>query len=564
MNEPYRNNGSPPAPVSDTTTDFPSPNPRSRSPARVQCNLALAGSTGKMYAQEIACLLRYRLRIAAVIFAAGFSLFFLRSVFGAASFLGLDAWDRAWQGVGAAVLVLVATLLSSHIRLSVPRLRAVEMVLFGVVTLYFAWIQYVLFQDGSLLVWANTSTPESTGNFLRIANAGNILRWFALIVMYGTFVPNTWKRSALYVGLLAAVPLVLTSLMCMFCPKIGPHAFNTLLDTVTLLGVAAAIAIFGSYKISELQKEAIQAKRLGQYQLKELIGKGGMGEVHLGEHHMLRRKCAIKLIRPDHSDDATTLSRFEREVKAMASLTHWNNVEVYDYGLSEDGTFYYVMEYLPGLSLQELVDRHGPLSPARAVYFLRQICDALHEAHGIGLIHRDIKPSNVIACERGGIHDVVKLLDFGLVQCLGIESNESRLTMQGVVLGSPPYMSPEQALGKANLDGRTDIYSLGGLAYFLLTGHPIYDKGTPMQILMAHVYEPIPSLAEARPDVPRDLEEIIMKCLNKEPKDRYDDVESLEEALAQCASANDWTRKDAANWWRNRDREKQAVAAIAG
>src|SRR5207247_8404931 len=168
--------------------------------------------------------------------------------------------------------------------------------------------------------------------------------------------------------------------------------------------------------------------------------------VYLGEHTLLKRTCAIKLIRAEQAGNPTTLSRFEREVQAMATLTHWNTVEIYDYGRSADGTFYYVMEYLPGLSLQELVDQHGPLPPDRAIHFLRQLCAALKEAHAIGLIHRDIKPSNVIACQRGGVHDVAKLLDFGLVQDVGgFATGSEKITVVGAILGSPNYISPEQA-----------------------------------------------------------------------------------------------------------------------
>src|SRR5262249_37161065 len=157
--------------------------------------------------------------------------------------------------------------------------------------------------------------------------------------------------------------------------------------------------------------------------------------------------------------DPTTLQRFEREVQAMATLTHWNSVEVFDYGHAQDGTFYYVMEYLPGQNLEALVQRHGALAPGRAVHFLRQRCPALRGAHGTGLLHRDIKPSNVIACTRGAVPDVAKLLDFGLVQSSGLGADAGRLTVQGTILGSPPYMSPEQAAGKGDLDARSDIYS---------------------------------------------------------------------------------------------------------
>jgi serine/threonine-protein kinase len=319
--------------------------------------------------------------------------------------------------------------------------------------------------------------------------------------------------------------------------------------------MAAAIAIFGSHKINALQREAFEARKLGQYQLKRSLGAGGMGEVYLAEHVLLRRPCALKLIRPDQAGDPTNLNRFEREVRAMATLTHWNTVEVFDYGRSEDGTFYYVMEYLPGLSLQELVDQHGPLCPERAVHFLRQLCAALHEAHSIGLIHRDIKPSNVIACERGGVFDVAKLLDFGLVHCTGVKKQADKLTIQGTILGSPPYMAPEQASGKETLDARTDIYSLGGLAYFLLTGRAPFPRETAMEMLMAHVYEPVTPLTELRPEVPEDLQRVVLKCLEKKPERRFQDADSLEQALAQCRAADPWDRHRAAAWWREQSRK---------
>jgi serine/threonine-protein kinase len=510
--------------------------------------------------EEIQCVLRHRLMIAAVITTAGFIVFFIRTLVNPEHFLSVRALDQIVQGITAVFLVLIATMLASHLPLSVRQLRTIEVALFGSLAAYFAWLQIDMFAHGKV---ADLAQQDRVGEVIRIANASNILRWFALIVIYGTFVPNTWKRCALFVGILAAIPISLMSLMCWGCPVTGPHALQSLLDMLTLLSIASAIAIFGSWKISELQQEAVQARRLGQYQLKQLIGSGGMGEVYLGEHTMLRRACAIKLIRSDHNGDRTSLSRFEREVRAMATLTHWNTVEVYDYGLSADGTFYYVMEYLPGLSLQELVDRYGPLSPGRTIHFLRQVCDALQEAHSIGLIHRDIKPSNVLATERGGIYDVAKLLDFGLVQSVGVAESDARLTIQGVVLGSPPYMSPEQAMGK-EMDHRTDIYSIGGLAYFLLTGHPPFEKESPMQVLMAHVYEKVTPVGELRPDLPADLEAVVMKCLSKNPTDRYPDAENLEQALAQCGQSDTWSRRDATDWWRAHQKKANREPVAVG
>jgi serine/threonine-protein kinase len=211
------------------------------------------------------------------------------------------------------------------------------------------------------------------------------------------------------------------------------------------------------------------------------------------------------------------------------------------------------MEYLPGMTLQELVERHGPLPPGRAVHFLRQICAALQEAHAVGLIHRDIKPRNIIACRRGGVHDVAKLLDFGLVQDIGLGKEAGKLTVQGTILGSPPFMSPEQALGKGNIDTRTDIYSLGSLAYFLLTGQPPFSRDSAMEMLVAHVHEPPAPLTDLRPELPLDLQDVILRCLNKDPDQRFQDVDSLDRALADCACADQWDRDRAAEWWKNRE-----------
>ena len=197
-----------------------------------------------------------------------------------------------------------------------------------------------------------------------------------------------------------------------------------------------------------------------------------MGEVYLAEHRLLKRPCAVKLIHPHRASDPHLLQRFEREVQATAQLTHTNTVEMFDYGHTEDGTFYYVMEYLPGLSLAELVEKHGPLPPARAVHLLMQTCDALSEAHSRGLIHRDIKPGNIFSAQRGGYYDVAKLLDFGLAKPISADSVPVQLTQDGSITGSPLYMSPEQAIGDSEPDERSDIYSLGAVAYYLLTGRP--------------------------------------------------------------------------------------------
>jgi len=304
----------------------------------------------------------------------------------------------------------------------------------------------------------------------------------------------------------------------------------------------------------DLRSQAFEARQLGQYHLRELIGSGGMGEVYLAEHQLMRRPCAIKLIQPGRTGDPRAMARFEREVKTIAQLSHWNSVDIYDYGRADDGTFYYVMEYLPGLSLQQLVDRYGPLPGERAIYLLRQTCDALAEAHQLGLVHRDIKPANLFAAQRGGMYDVAKLLDFGLAKPI-IEPDSEQLSADGVITGSPLYMSPEQALGDTELDARSDIYSLGAVAYFLLTGRPPFPGERAIRVMFAHANQAVVPPSELQPGIPADLEQIVQKCLAKEPDHRYQSASELAEALDRCHDAGRWTRHDALRWWQELERD---------
>jgi serine/threonine-protein kinase len=317
---------------------------------------------------------------------------------------------------------------------------------------------------------------------------------------------------------------------------------------VLVLLVAATASVFGTHLINTLRREVFEARRIGQYRLIQPLGAGGMGEVFLAEHRMLKRPCAIKLIRPDQTGDPQVLARFEREVRMTARLSHWNTIEIYDYGRTDDGTFFYVMEYLPGLSLEDMLERHGPLPAERVVHLLRQICQGLREAHGIGLIHRDIKPGNVFAAQRGGMFDVAKLLDFGLVKPVK-ETPAARLTQEGGISGTPLYMSPEQARGQADVDARSDIYSLGAVAYALLTGRPPFLDTNPMEVMIAHARDDVVPPSQHQADVPADLEQVILRCLAKNRQDRFQDVDSLEQALADCAAADLWTQAHAVAWW---------------
>ena len=519
-----------------------------------RCKMALVQGSGPHLSEEIHQLLRQRLRIACSIAFATFFAFLVRGWFHTDHHEVREPFDVALQHVVVATLGMLCALLWTSFVLGHQTLRIMELIMFASMTFYFADLQFHVSYPGKI---ASLVPAEVRERVISLGNTANNMRWFFLIVLYGMFIPNTWKRCAIAVGCMALTPIVLTVLVCQHCEVLGPHFESVQFSTVVTLSMACAMAIFGSYRINELQKEAHQARRLGQYQLHRKLGAGGMGEVYLGEHTLLKRTCAIKIIRPDQAGDPTTFHRFEREVQSMATLTHWNTVEVYDYGRTDEGTFYYVMEYLPGLSLQELVELYGPLPPGRAIHYLRQVCAALREAHSIGLIHRDIKPSNIIACQRGGVHDVAKLLDFGLVQDVAGfvgGGGSDKLTMQGAILGSPNYISPEQARGKGDIDPRTDIYSVGGLAYFLVTGQTPFVRDTAMELLAAHLKDNVVPPRQLRPELPQDLEEVILMCLRKNPDDRFADAESLDLALAACDAADQWDSYRAKDWWHQSSR----------
>ena len=309
-------------------------------------------------------------------------------------------------------------LLSGEIAFRLARLKAIELGIIGMLAGMLSVAQYRLMLEASL----REDTMVAQLMFKNI-----VLITSVLILTYGLYVPKSWRRAALVVGPLAVLPFVtLLALYLRHPEQMGwlergwrksDTARLTLFtfDAMILLIVAAGSA-FGAHRMARLRRQVAEARQLGQYRLRKRIGGGGMGEVYLAEHQLLKRPCAIKLIRPEGLSEPNVLERFEREVQLTATLSHPNTVEIFDYGRTEDGTYYYVMEYLPGLSLADLVERHGPLPPARAVYLLRQVCGALSEAHAAGLIHRDVKPSNIFAARRGGMDDVAKLLDFGLVR----------------------------------------------------------------------------------------------------------------------------------------------------
>ncbi len=281
-----------------------------------------------------------------------------------------------------------------------------------------------------------------------------------------------------------------------------------------------------------------------------------MGEVWLARHRMLARPAAVKLIRPDSlgDDEATrgyVLRRFEREAQATAALESHHTIELFDFGITQDGSFYYVMELLRGLDLDTLVQRFGPASAARAVYLLSQVCHSLAEAHEVGMIHRDIKPANIYVCRLGLEYDFVKVLDFGLVKTIdGRAGAATELTAEGIATGTPAFMAPEMAMGRGDVDGRADIYGLGCVGYWLLTGRRVFEAESPLATVVAHVQEtPVPPSQRSELPIPAPLEELILACLAKDPAERPQSAAELGAQLAGCPLDPTWSHERARDWW---------------
>ena len=502
-----------------------------------------AGTGGRRRAVP-ADLLRSASRRLGIMALVACGLWILASALGHLALRSLSHDDRAWLRLGAPDAIAVVSVLVSLLLYWYTRSdgRDPERVL----NLGLIYMVCTAFALGLVVHW--TPMEASRGIAPTISWIG------AVVLMFAAIVPSTPAKT-----LLAGVVAVSMNPIAMWIARArGLWNFESVIDPLVmhhpdylLLGVAVVI----SHVVTGLGHQVAKAREMGSYQRGELLGRGGMGEVYHATHRMLARPAAIKLIRPevlggrDPAAAQRAVARFRREAKTAASLRSPHTVELYDFGVTDDQTLYFVMELLEGLTLESLVRRNGPLPAGRVVHILRQVCASLAEAHARGLVHRDIKPANIHVGRVGLTHDFVKVLDFGLVKPLTAATGEQSLASEdGLVVGTPGYMAPEIALG-AGVDARADLYSLGCVAYYLLTGKQVFDGDTPMQVFAQHLQAaPTPPSHRGPGDVPPELEQLVLACLAKRREDRPPSAAELDRRLA-AAAVEPWTEADAEQWW---------------
>jgi serine/threonine protein kinase len=392
--------------------------------------------------------------------------------------------------------------------------------------------------------------PPKGDDFMRIS-------WISLDILIYSMIAPTTPRKMLIAALVAASfdPIAHTVVGMTGGRQLHPmYLFIICWPTYA----CAFIAIVPARVQQRLGRKLQEAQQLGSYHLLEQLGEGGMGEVWRAEHRLLARDAAIKLVRPEvlgaktPEDAQVVLRRFEREAQATAALSSPHTIDVFDFGVTDEGTFYYVMELLVGRDLETLVREFGPVPPNRVVYLLRQVCHSLADAHARGLVHRDVKPANIYVCRMGLEYDFAKVLDFGLVKIKDRGAGDSLTTIDQTTTGTPAYMAPEAIVGDGEVDRRADVYAIGCVAYFLLTGELVFQADTSMRMLMHHVQtQPVPPSQRTELPVPRELDDLVMACLQKDPRLRPQDAGELFRMACQCRGMRDeWTADQAEQWWK--------------
>ena len=381
------------------------------------------------------------------------------------------------------------------------------------------------------------------------------ISWIAVLILVYSMIAPASPRQMLVASLAAAMmdPLAfaVTRLAGLPTPPL------IVIVVMTWPSVACAfVAMVPSRVFQRIGRRLHEAQELGSYHLVEPLGTGGMGEVWRARHRLLAREAAIKLVRPEllgartQADSTAVLRRFEREAQATAMLSSPHTIQVFDFGVTEDGSFYYVMELLTGRDLESLVREFGPLPATRVIYLLRQVAHSLADAHARGLVHRDIKPANIYACRMGLEYDFAKVLDFGLVKVKQSRQGDTLSTIDHTTTGTPAYMAPETILGDVDVDRRADVYALGCVAYFLLTGQLVFEADTSMKMLMQHLNAPpVPPSQRTELPIPRELDELVLACLQKDPNRRPQNAGELFRMAYNCRACEGWNAEAAAAWW---------------
>jgi len=469
-----------------------------------------------------------------------------------------DSWHYA--RVAALVLLSVGVAIACR-KKAFPSRRFSQIALayevfttLGITAAIVGW-QWTVHTDATTMLWAEQGGRQPW-------ELGGTLPWAGVwVLVFATLVPMH-PVYHLAGGLFAAVAIALWTLVSPalqgFPAELVSVQTALSVKVASVVGVQTAIAAMMAYAAARyvygMRREISRARRMGSYTLQRKLGEGGMGEVWLGKHQMLARTAAIKLIKTDRDGSVlaeTTIKRFQKEVAAAVLLKSHRTVEVYDYGIADDGSFYYVMEHLDGKDLLDVVRASGPMPWQRVVYILKQVCHSLGEAHHLGLVHRDIKPANVFLCRQGRDLDQVKVLDFGIVKDLGAGDGDVNLTAAGHFVGTPAYAAPELVTGMADgVDARTDIYSIGCMAWFLLTGRLVFEANTEIEMIfkLGHA-TPDPPSQHARHSVPGALDEIVLACLEKDPDDRIESVDVLAKRLGALDDIDRWTVDSASAWW---------------
>jgi serine/threonine-protein kinase len=534
-----------PAPASTDPCSDSRPSPRRFGP---RCGLV--GGRDSQWQAGIAGLLHTRLKAVGALVVVASVLAHARDVF-----LGFG-FSLLFPRTVIVMIALATAYLYWDKQPSLTRLRVFE------VFVFLAPIVFLVYIDWRLILQAATAGDAGIA----------VLNWYRLILhmtltigAYAIFIPAGWRRTLVVGTAIGLVPAAVGLAMIWVEPAVAAAARQALTTEIwsaglMLTAVFVAIATYGTYVIDCARREVAEAGFAGQYRLEKKLGTGGMGEVWLARHSMLARPAAIKVIRPETlvrsggarnaEAIATAMKRFEREARSTASLTSPHTIELYDFGTTADGSFYYVMEYLDGLDLDTLVQEHGPVPVERAVHLLVQAAESLADAHERGLIHRDVKPANIFSTRQGISHDFVKVLDFGLVKDTDYDSAATQLTQEGLTSGTPAFMPPEIALGRHDVDGRADLYALGCVGYWLTTGQYVFPSSSPMEMIVNHVKaEPAPPSSRSEMRVPRQFDEVILRALAKDPDARFPSMRAFVKALEKVPLEETWDSDKAEAWW---------------